>query len=551
MKMRFFNLWTSYILLLISQKIHGEVYSSASEMIEVFKLERELINIMDGFALKLQSKLDKINAYLEEFDEVVQERRNVQSDDALMEKIISNPIHAYKMMKRFAVDWQLIEKDLQTDEWSEVEFMLKKKRLGNVIPREEDLHGAAQALIRLQDVYELDIRDISKGDLGSGRQRMLTKAQLSAQDCLFMGKHCFNSGSLARSLEWFEEAWIMAGMEGNRTLKQEQVQSFLDHAGKVHDTKVLKGERTEVGQLFPKPVYEEPPTEQRMKMINSQKQIIKKNLTSLVKYDEAIDIPRFNALCRGEELRPLNYVAKLKCYLKHNNDPFYRLNPFKEEVVHLEPGIWVYHDVASALDTDAIRSTAAPFMARSQVQGQTKQSQSQVSMTRTSKTGWVQDSFHPAIGKMSERIKKITGLLTNTYYDEAELLQVANYINGGHYAPHHDYVMKEKDPGHMITRRDGLFIGDRIATWMFYLNEVKAGGRTVFPRVGAGVKPVEGSAVFWYNLHESGDPDKLTLHGACPVLYGTKWVSNKWIREGAQVFTKPCGLKHKTKYDFE
>ena len=40
---------------------------------------------------------------------------------------------------------------------------------------------------------------------------MLTKAQLSAQDCLFMGKHCFNSGSLARSLEWFEEAWIMAG----------------------------------------------------------------------------------------------------------------------------------------------------------------------------------------------------------------------------------------------------------------------------------------------------------------------------------------------------
>ena len=63
--------------------------------------------------------------FLQEFDEVVQERRNVQSDDALMEKIISNPIHAYKMMKRFAVDWQLIEKDLQTDEWSEVEFMLK------------------------------------------------------------------------------------------------------------------------------------------------------------------------------------------------------------------------------------------------------------------------------------------------------------------------------------------------------------------------------------------------------------------------------------------
>ena len=49
-----------------------------------------------------------------------------------MEKIITNPIHAYKMMKRFAVDWQLIEKDLQTEEWSDVEFMLKKKRLGKL-----------------------------------------------------------------------------------------------------------------------------------------------------------------------------------------------------------------------------------------------------------------------------------------------------------------------------------------------------------------------------------------------------------------------------------
>ena len=57
----------------------------------------------------------------------------------------------------------------------------------------------------------------------------------------------------------------------------------------------------------------------------------------------------------------------------------------------------------------------------------------------------------------------------------------------------------------------------------FQLNDVGSGGRTVFPRIGAGVSPVAGSAVFWYNLFESGSPDRLTLHGACPVLYGAKW----------------------------
>ena len=71
---------------------------------------------------------------------------------------------------------------------------------------------------------------------------------------------------------------------------------------------------------------------------------------------------RYNALCRGEELRPASYTAKLKCYMKHNEDPFYRLNPIKEEIAHLEPKISVYHDVMSPEETEAIQLTALPFV---------------------------------------------------------------------------------------------------------------------------------------------------------------------------------------------
>lgn len=68
----------------------------------------------------------------------------------------------------------------------------------------------------------------------------------------------------------------------------------------------------------------------------------------------------------------------------------------------------------------------------------------------------------------------------------------------------------------------------------------------MFPRIGAGIKPVRGSAAFWYNLHPSGEGDTNTKHAACPVLFGNKWVSNKWIRGEGQEFKRPCNLVKET-----
>ena len=97
---------------------------------------------------------------------------------------------------------------------------IQKLRLGTpVVPKEADLHGAAQAIIRLQDVYELDMAEVAAGKIGATE----SGARLSAKDCLFIGKHCFNGGVLSRSIEWFEEAWMLAGEERNASVSQEQV----------------------------------------------------------------------------------------------------------------------------------------------------------------------------------------------------------------------------------------------------------------------------------------------------------------------------------------
>jgi len=516
---------------------NSEVFSSVADMQAVFQLERSLVNILLDYASKLQGKLSRIKKYVSEFESVLHEGAGARNQEELTERLVGNPIHAYNLIRRFSIDVGNIERDIQEDDWAASSVAVQKLRLGSVAPKESDLHGAAQALIRLQDVYELDISALAEGKIG----RRQTRARLSAQDCLFMGKHCYNGGVLSRSIEWFEEAWMLAGEEENSTVSQDQVKQFLDHAAKEHDERVLKGESS--GNLFPRPVYEEPPQEQRSNMLRSRRKMVARNVSDLSRMDQTDDAFNFAALCRGEEMRAQALISSLSCWFDSRNEPWLMLQPVRVELVHRQPDIWLFHDVISGWELKDIMETAKPHLARSQVMAGERGGASAISTTRTSKTGWLGDDAHPTVRSLGKRIGLITGLATDTDKDDAELLQVANYMNGGHYNPHHDYVMKEKAPDHLIyLPESSLYIGDRVATWMFYMSDVGEGGRTVFPRVGAGVQPKAGSAVFWYNVRPNGKADTLTLHGACPVLYGTKWVANKWIREGAQIWRRPCPL---------
>jgi hypothetical protein len=45
-----------------------------------------------------------------------------------------------------------------------------------------------------------------------------------------MGKHAFNDGAYARAVEWFEESYILAGMENNETIKQDHIAEIIQYA---------------------------------------------------------------------------------------------------------------------------------------------------------------------------------------------------------------------------------------------------------------------------------------------------------------------------------
>jgi len=45
------------------------------------------------------------------------ERQQAADESEFYDRVIGNPIHAYKLMKRFAVDWKKLEQDLTDDDW--------------------------------------------------------------------------------------------------------------------------------------------------------------------------------------------------------------------------------------------------------------------------------------------------------------------------------------------------------------------------------------------------------------------------------------------------
>lgn len=88
----------------------------------------------------------------------------------------------------------------------------------------------------------------------------------------------------------------------------------------------------------------------------------------------------------------------------------------------------------------------------------------------------------------------------------------------------------------VISRNVQIWFTFRMPLTVTY-TQFSAGGRTVFPWVGAGVQPKRGSALLWFNMDRSGKPDSRLQHGACPVLLGDKWGES---RSATVPFSQVC-----------
>jgi predicted 2-oxoglutarate/Fe(II)-dependent dioxygenase YbiX len=122
-----------------------------------------------------------------------------------------------------------------------------------------------------------------------------------------------------------------------------------------------------------------------------------------------------------------------------------------------------------------------------------------------------------------ERIANAAGWAA-THFEVAKLL---HYEPGQQFAPHCDF----QDPATPALAREVAQRGQRVATFLVYLNDDYDGGETDFPLLGLRHRAKQGDALMFVNVKPSGAPDFDTLHAGRPPTRGVKWVMSQWIRE--------------------
>uniref|UniRef100_A0A0P5SXB3 procollagen-proline 4-dioxygenase n=1 Tax=Daphnia magna TaxID=35525 RepID=A0A0P5SXB3_9CRUS len=528
------------------KSVSAEMFSALADMESLVSTEFELVKQLDNYIQEEETRLKRLRGFLEEYESLYHEA------SADVSKYLANPVNAYLLVKRLTSDWKKVEKVVTQNAGSDFVKNITHHQSLVRFPSDEDLKGAAVALIRLQDTYKLDTHALADGKLlGTKYSR-----QLTAGDCWELGRQSYNNGDHYHTVLWMGEALNKFEEETNKTVSREEILEYLAFStyvqGNVKEALQLTNELLKTipfhqRALENKKHYEELLREQGIISPSGEATDVSMEMSEpfdtanlkLTKPKGTHGLPidewnNYEKLCRGEKLMDPKIEGQLHCRYVTNNVPFFFIQPVKMEEAYLKPLIVIYHDVITDEEIETVKQLAKPRFKRTTVRNSVTGKVETVKY-RISKAAFLKDSEHDYVLKISRRVGLITGLDMAT----AEDLQVCNYGIGGHYEPHFDYARKQETIG--FNKDTGW--RNRIATWLFYMSNVEAGGATVFPTLNVALWPQKGSAAFWYNLHLNGEGNVNTRHAACPVLTGSKWVSNKWIHELNQEFRRPCGLR--------
>ena len=124
---------------------------------------------------------------------------------------------------------------------------------------------------------------------------------------------------------------------------------------------------------------------------------------------------------------------------------------------------------------------------------------------------------------VQERMAAACGMPLRHFEAPTEL----HYFPGEQIANHYDFVDPKStdDYAGEIARN-----GQRLITFILYLNDDYEGGETAFPTLGFSHKGQVGEGIYFVNALPDMQPDLRMLHAGRPTTRGEKWIVTQFIR---------------------
>ncbi|BFF92291.1 prolyl 4-hydroxylase subunit alpha-2-like [Drosophila madeirensis] len=501
-----------------SQPFHPlkEFLTSKAHRMELLLLDRELNSNLEEYIEELQSKVEVLQGFAEMI------RTPLDAAKGKEEEYLSNPLHSFRLIRHMHEDWRQLEKFMRQPVGKIQTKFIKEK--AKEFPSKEDADDATEAIYRIILTHGVPPKDLVQGIIDGVRYN----GSISAIDCFSIGNLLFQYGEYSGAVAWLSYSF---------DLLEPEYYSVYD---------VLKFNSSEVLSLLARCFVELDREEDARTTLMALPNLAERSedLLSLYKSKRHVKVSRdlqpalyeeFAQICRSSHQ---NKPSRLHCRYNATTTHFLRLAPLRMEELSLDPYIVVYHNVLSEAEIAKVERDAEPLLERSVVyDGKSYTS----SKKRTALGAWIpeEDNHWPVLNRINIRIHDMTGLKLNRQLP----MQMIKYGFGGHYDVHNDYFN--------VSFPTIKYCGDRMATVLFYFNDVRHGGSTVFTSLQLKVPAERGKVLFWYNMRgESHDLDDQTLHGACPVIGGTKTVLSCWIHEFDQMFIQPTYRRGNRKFFF-
>ncbi|CAH1793744.1 unnamed protein product, partial [Owenia fusiformis] len=208
--------------------VHGEVFTSISQLRELVKAERKLMKSLDLFIHEEEMKLEQLKSIKDAIEEDIPKVQDAHD-------FIGHPINAFHLIKRVSGAWASVFH--HSGNFAPYnEFKMVADEVLKIFPQHQDYHGACHAILRIQNIYKLNTTDIANGIIMNNK----AMEPLSAVECLDISTTSTRTQYYRQGLEWIDIA-----MQRNLT-----VPDILDAKLTIADIYRLDGNHTDALQII-------------------------------------------------------------------------------------------------------------------------------------------------------------------------------------------------------------------------------------------------------------------------------------------------------------